>query len=506
MKIELNKLLNDILTAPVYDVSIQTPLDRLPQLSAKLGNEIYLKREDLQPVFSFKCRGAYNKLVKLSEQNPDLAGVVCASAGNHAQGVALAANKLGIKAKIFMPVITPAIKVEAVKRFGGAFAEVVLIGENFDDTSAHAKSFCDAEGFTFVHPFDDLNVIAGQGTVGKEIVEQNRHVDCIFVPVGGGGLLSGVAAYIKQVKPSIRLIGVEHIESASMAFSMAAKENRSLEHVSVFAEGVAVKRVGDYCFNLCNALVDETIQVTTDEICASINSIFNETRTIAEPSGAIALAGLQKWLANTPSTGKTLVAINSGANVNFDRLRHITERTAIGAKTECLLGVTIPEVPGSFKRLCGLISDRSITEFNYRYNKADSANVFIGLAVQGGDQETTEVIKLLSEAGYPVHNLSDNDSAKLHVRYMIGGKTSDKTERLYRFEFPEKPGALLSFLNNMQGHNITLFHYRNHGSDYGRVLVGIESSGDAKALQASLDKTGYYYCDESENIAYQLFL
>lgn len=506
MKVDLNKLLNDILTAPVYDVAVKTPLDRLPQLSANLDNEIYLKREDLQPVFSFKCRGAYNKLVKLVEANPDIPGVVCASAGNHAQGVALSANKLKVKAIIVMPVITPAIKVNAVKRFGGEFAEVVLFGENFDEAAAHAKQLCHEQGYTFVHPFDDLNVIAGQGTAGKEIIEQNRQVDYVFVPVGGGGLLAGIAAYIKTVKPNIKVIGVEHVESASMTTSLKNHENTTLNHVGVFADGVAVKRVGDVTFAICHPLVDDILTVTTDEICAGINNIFDETRTIAEPSGAIALAGLKKWLAKNPVKGKTLVAINSGANVNFDRLRHITERTAIGAKTECILGVTIAEQPGSFKKLCGLIAGRSITEFNYRYSGKDTANIFIGLAIAQGDAEIHAIIDLLKKNHYPVYDLSDNDSAKLHVRYMIGGKSADKKERLYRFEFPERPGALLNFLNHMQGYNITLFHYRNHGSDYGRVLVGIEDNQDHTALQKTLDSIGYYYSDESENIAYQMFL
>lgn len=506
MKVDLNKLVNDILTAPVYDVAIKTPLDRLPQLSSKLENEIYLKREDLQPVFSFKCRGAYNKLIKLVEENPNITGVVCASAGNHAQGVALSANKLGVHAVIVMPVITPAIKVNAVKRFGGGFCEVVLVGENFDEAATHAKALCQDKGYIFVPPFDDLSVIAGQGTAGKEIIEQNRHVDAIFVPVGGGGLLAGIAAYVKTVKPSIKVIGVEHVESASMDFSFQHGEVTELNHVGVFADGVAVKRVGDVTFAICHGLVDETIQVTTDEICAGINNIFDETRTIAEPSGAIALAGIKKWLVKNPIKNQTLVAINSGANVNFDRLRHITERTAIGAKTECLLGVTIAEAPGSFKKLCGLISSRSITEFNYRYTSDDKANIFIGLAIAQGDDEIQSVIQTLTDNDYSVYDLSDNDSAKLHVRYMVGGKAKTKKEQLYRFEFPERPGALLNFLNHMQGFNITLFHYRNHGSDYGRVLVGIEDNQAPDKLRQALDNLGYYYSDESENIAYQMFL
>lgn len=504
----MKDLINNILTAPVYDVAIKTPLDELSQLSERFNNRIFAKREDLQPVFSFKCRGAYNKLIRLSESGAAPNGVIAASAGNHAQGLALSANRLQIPATIVMPNITPEIKIKAVKRFGGEWVTVVIHGDDFDAAAAHAKQLQDARGLVFVHPFDDIDVIAGQGTVGKELIEQLRHIDAIFIPVGGGGLLSGVGAYIKHVKPEISIIGVEHIESASMTESIAQGSHVVLEHVGVFADGVAVKRVGDETFAIAKEVVDEMITVTTDQLCATINDIFDETRTIVEPSGAVALAGIKQWIHKHQATDKNLVSILSGANMNFDRLRHVTERTAIGAQTECLLGVTIPEQPGAFKRLCECINGRAITEFNYRYSGTTHkpAHIFIGLSIRHGQTEIDDIITTLTDNGYAVSNFSDNDIAKLHMRYMVGGHNTDKPELLYRFEFPERPGALLNFLNNIDDNNITLFHYRNHGSDYGRVLMGIERPDDVAALNEMLDKIGYYYIDETDNEAYRMFL
>lgn len=504
----MKKLMNAILTAPVYDVAKKTPLDEFPILSGRYHNRIFAKREDLQPVFSFKCRGAYNKLIRLSETGAAPHGVIAASAGNHAQGLALSANKLQIPATIVMPNITPEIKVNAVKRFGQQWVDVVIYGNNFDEAAEQAKRLQQEKGLVFVHPFDDIDVIAGQGTIGKEIIEDLRHIDAVFIPVGGGGLIAGVGAYIKAVKPQIKIIGVEHHESASMTASLQRGEQITLPHVSVFADGVAVKRVGDKTFAIAQQVVDEMVTVTTDQLCAAINNIFDEKRTVVEPSGAVALAGIKKWIRQNNAKDLNIVGIISGANMNFDRLRHVTERTAIGAKTECLLGVTIPERPGAFKLLCETISGRSITEFNYRYSGStvQPAHIFIGISISNGQDEIDEIIDNLKQNGYPVKDFSDNTTAKLHMRYMVGGHNTDKPELLYRFEFPERPGALLNFLSNIGEHNITLFHYRNHGSDYGRVLIGIEKPRDVKALEKLLDHIGYHYVDETQNEAYQMFL
>ncbi|MBS9777916.1 MAG: threonine ammonia-lyase, biosynthetic [Gammaproteobacteria bacterium] len=504
----MKDLINNILTAPVYDVAVKTPLDKLPLLSARYGNYIFAKREDMQPVFSFKCRGAYNKLIKLVEENQAPNGVIAASAGNHAQGLALSANALKINATIVMPNITPEIKINAVKRFGGEWVNVVINGDNFDEAAAHAKMLQQKKGLVFVHPFDDIDVIAGQGTAGKEIIEDLRHIDAVFIPVGGGGLLAGAGAYIKAVKPQIKIIGVEHEESASMTASLQKGEHVVLDHVGVFADGVAVKRVGDTTFDIVKDVVDEMVAVSTDELCATINDIFDDTRTVVEPSGAVALAGVKKWITEHNVSGLNIVSVLSGANMNFDRLRHVTERTAIGAQTECLLGVSIPERQGAFKQLCQCINGRAITEFNYRYSGTEEklANIFIGISIRNGEQEINDIISTLTTNNYPVKNFSDNDTAKLHIRYMVGGHNSKKNELLYRFEFPERPGALLNFLNNIADHNITLFHYRNHGSDYGRVLMGIEKPSDIGALEHLLDNIGYYYVNETENEAYQTFL
>ncbi|PID65491.1 MAG: threonine ammonia-lyase, biosynthetic [Gammaproteobacteria bacterium] len=504
----MKKLMNNILTAPVYDVAEKTPLDEFSLLSARYHNRIFAKREDLQPVFSFKCRGAYNKLIRLSEANAVPNGVIAASAGNHAQGLALSANKLKIPATIVMPNITPEIKINAVKRFGREWVNIVIHGNDFDEAANHAKQLQSEQGLVFVHPFDDEDVIAGQGTIGKEIIEDLRHIDAVFIPVGGGGLLAGVGAYIKAVKPEIKIIGVEHQESASMSASLAQGKQIVLKHVGLFADGVAVKRVGDKTFAIAQAVVDDMITVTTDQLCATINNIFDEKRTIVEPSGAVALAGIKKWIKEKQVKGLNLVGILSGANMNFDRLRHVTERTAIGAKTECLLGVTIPERVGAFKQLCECINHRNITEFNYRYsgNAHRPAQIFIGIAIREGQAEIDEIVNNLKNNNYPVKDFSDDDTAKLHMRYMVGGHNTDKPELLYRFEFPERPGALLNFLNHIGTHNITLFHYRNHGSDYGRVLIGIEKPNNIRRLEKILDNIGYYYVDETQNDAYQMFL
>lgn len=506
----MDKLITNILTAPVYDVAQITPLEALQNLSNAYHNQIYAKREDLQGVFSFKCRGAYNKLARLLQNDPARAkkGVITASAGNHAQGVALAAKKLGLHATIVMPNITPEIKINAVRRLGGEAVNVVIFGDNFDAAAAHAKQLQQQADLTFIHPFDDLDVIAGQGTVGKEIIEQLHDVNAIFIPIGGGGLIAGVAAYVKTLKPEVKIIGVEHIESASMQQAITNKQIITLEHVGIFADGIAVKRVGEHTFPLVQQYVDEIITVSTDEICAAIKNIFDETRSIVEPSGAAALAGVKAYLQQHPSKNQNLVAILTGANMNFDRLRHVTERMAIGAQKECLLGVKIPETPGAFEALCEVISQRAVTEFNYRYagNNAKDAHIFIGIAIANGREEINAIIQRLEQAGYPVADFSDNDTAKLHMRYLIGGRNQDKPELLFRFEFPERPGALLNFLHHIRGQNITLFHYRNHGSDYGRVLVGIETPADKNALLKQLDKLGYYYADESQNPAYQMFL
>lgn len=504
----MKDLLKNILTAPVYDVAKKTPLDYLPQVSAQLNNHIYAKREDLQAVFSFKCRGAYNKLVRLIENNGALNGVIAASAGNHAQGLAMSAQRLQIATIIVVPNITPEIKINAIKRFGGDWVEVIIHGDDFDAACAHAEQLRKARGLFFAHPFDDIDVIAGQGTIGKELIEQLRHIDAVFVPVGGGGLIAGIGAYIKSVKPEIKMIGVEHKESASMAAALQAGEQVMLAHVGLFAEGVAVKRVGDETFAIAQQVVDEMITVTTDQICAAMNAIFDETRMIVEPAGAVSLAGIKKWVGEHRPDQLNLVCILSGANVNFDRLRHVTERTAIGAQTECLLGVAIPEQPGAFKSLCKTINGRAITEFNYRYSGDSSqpAHIFIGISIRRGKAEIVEITDKLTQAGYDVADFSDNDTAKLHMRYLVGGRNTDKPELLYRFEFPERPGALLNFLNNIGSHNITLFHYRNHGSDYGRVLIAIERPDDVTALNQMLDRIGYYYVDETDNAAYQMFL
>jgi threonine dehydratase len=492
--------------ASVYDVAIRSPLERADRLSARLGNDVWLKREDLQPVFSFKLRGAYNKLSML-EDSVLAKGVICSSAGNHAQGVALAARRRGVRAIIVMPVTTPSIKVDAVRSLGG---EVILHGDTYDDAYTRARELEQEHEYFFVHPFDDPDVIAGQGTIGMEILEQMPGtIDALFVPVGGGGLIAGIAAFVKSVRPEIRIIGVEPADSTAMSESIVAGKPVTLDHVGIFADGVAVRRVGDETFRLCQQYVDEFVTVDTDEICAGIRDIFEDTRSIVEPAGGLSVAGMKKYVAENRITGETLVTINCGANVNFDRLRHIAERAAVGEHAEMLLAVEIPEQPGSFRRFCEMLGRRGVTEFNYRYSDSHAAHIFVGIQLTRGNAEQGELITMFRDAGYPVEDLSDNEMAKLHVRHMVGGRSpAVENERLYRFEFPERPGALLDFLDAIGSDwNISLFHYRNHGSDYGRVLAGIDvPENETSELETHLAELGYTYWEESDNPAYTMFL
>jgi threonine dehydratase len=501
-----NDYLHRIENTSVYDVARETPLELAQNLSGRYQNRIWLKREDLQPVFSFKLRGAYNKIASLAD-DALRAGVICSSAGNHAQGVALAAKRRGVRAVIVMPVTTPSIKVDAVRALGG---EVVLHGDTYDDAYAHASALQEEQGFTFIHPFDDPDVIAGQATIGVEIMKQTGgRVDAIFVPIGGGGLISGIAVYVKSLYPDVRIIGVEPDDSAAMQASLAAGKPVRLDHVGIFADGVAVRRVGDETFHLCQRYVDEVITVDTDHVCAAIQDIFEETRSIVEPAGGLAVAGAKKYIAINKVSDQDLVTICCGANVNFDRLRHIAERAAIGEEKEMLLAVQIPEEPGSFRHFCEALGRRSVTEFNYRYSDAAKAHIFVGVELRRGLAERRELVEQLRAKGYPVEDLSDNEMAKLHVRHMVGGRSPNvSNERLYRFEFPERPGALLDFLNAIgTDWNISLFHYRNHGSDYGRILAGIDvPERDTAELEAHLADLGYAHWEESENPAYRIFL
>ncbi|MEQ1662625.1 MAG: threonine ammonia-lyase, biosynthetic [Thiobacillus sp.] len=497
--------LERILTSSVYDVAVETPLEAATNLSRRLGNTVLLKREDLQPVFSFKCRGAYNKMAKLTPAQLSR-GVVAASAGNHAQGVALAAQKLGVAATIVMPATTPKIKVDAVAARG---AEVVLFGDSYDDACAHALKLSKAAKATFVHPYDDPDVIAGQGTVAMELLRQHPGpIHSVYVPVGGGGLIAGMAVYIKRLRPDIKIVGVEPEDADAMARSLCKNERITLPRVGIFADGVAVKKVGKETFRLSQLYVDEIIRVNNDAICAAIKDVFEDTRSILEPAGALSIAGMKAAIAGDKLKGKTLVAVASGANMNFDRLRHIAERAELGEKREAVLAVTIPETPGSFKTFCSLLGTRNITEFNYRYSDPKAARVFVGLSVPGAG-EGARVVELLKRHKIEAIDLTDNEMAKLHIRHLVGGRAPDADhEVLYRFEFPERPGALMRFLDSMsQGWNISLFHYRNHGADYGRVLVGIQVPAKQQpAFQKFLDGLGYRYWDESRNPAYKLFL
>ena len=489
----------------VYGVAQVSPLERAAGLSRRLGREVWLKREDLQPVHSFKLRGAYNKIAALDAARL-AAGVITASAGNHAQGVALAAARRGVCARIVMPKTTPGIKVDAVRRLGG---EVLLHGNTYDEAYEHACQLAAGSGAVFVHPYDDPEVIAGQGTVGLEILEQcAAPPEAIFVPVGGGGLIAGVAAWVKARQPATRIIGVEPDDAPTLHAALAAGERVVLPQVGLFADGVAVRQIGEETFRVARALVDEVILVSTDAICAAIRDIYEDTRGITEPAGALAVAGLKAYAARAPGAGGPLVAINSGANMNFDRLRYVAERAAVGEQREAVLAVTIPERPGSFRAFCHALGPRSITEFNYRYVGGTQAQVFAGVELREGAAERERLIAHLIAHGYAVRDLSGDEMAKLHVRHMVGGHAPAAHERVFRFQFPERPGALLHFLTRMSGGwNISLFHYRNHGADYGRVLAGIQvPPQDEAAFAAFLGALGYPYVEETANPAYRLFL
>ncbi len=503
---EQHDYLRRILLAPIYDIAIETELTPLTKLSARLNNQIYLKREDQQPVHSFKLRGAYNKLSSLNEAEC-IHGVIAASAGNHAQGLALAANKLGIKATIVMPKTTPDIKVDNVRRFGG---EVRLVGNSFNEAQAASIEYAKAENKTLIHPFDDVDVIAGQGTVAKELLQQLPNADIVFIPVGGGGLLAGMAVYIKQLSPKTKIIAVEAEDSACLKAALAAGKPVDLEQVGLFADGVAVKRIGEHTFSLIERYCDDVITVTTDEICTSIKDIFEQTRVIAEPAGALSLAGLQKYSSQNKVNEKHLVAILSGANMNFHSLHYVSERCELGEKKEAILAVTIPEEKGSFKRFCQTLNNRVITEFNYRYAGEPSANVFVGVRLGGSIEERQQLLIELASANYQVSDFTDNELAKLHVRYMIGGKsnTTVQNERLFSFEFPEHPGALEKFLDAMgELFNITLFHYRNHGAAFGQVLTGFEVDKEKESdFFQHLNALGYQFQEMTDNQAYQAFL
>ncbi|MBY6190142.1 threonine ammonia-lyase, biosynthetic [Microbulbifer agarilyticus] len=495
-----------ILDARIYDVAIETPLEPMRQLSHRLGNRVLLKREDLQPVFSFKIRGAYNKLLQLpAEQRAK--GVICASAGNHAQGLALGAQQLGVRATIVMPSTTPAIKVNAVRMRG---AEVVLHGDTFDEAAAHARALVDERGLVFIHPYDDPDVIAGQGTVAMELLRQRPgNLDAVFIPVGGGGLAAGMAAYIKYVRPEIKVYAVEPEDAACLKLAMdeGHREGR-LPQVGLFADGVAVAQIGEETYRVLRETIDGVITVSTDEICAAIKDIFEDTRSIAEPAGAVGLAGLKKYAEQSGEQNQALATVCSGANTNFDRLRYISERTEIGEKREAVLAVTIPEKAGSYLQFCRDLGDRSITEFNYRYANSGEAHIFVGIQVST-DADRAQLVANLEKSGYQVTDLTDNEMAKLHIRHLVGGRAPGvSNEVVYRFEFPERPGALRNFLEQLAGRwNITLFHYRNHGAAYGRVLVGLEvAEAERPELNALLDQLHYPFWDETENPAYRFFL
>jgi threonine dehydratase len=497
--------LQKILTAKVYDVAVETPLELAPTLSRRLGNRVLLKREDQQSVFSFKLRGAYNKMAQLSAAER-AKGVIASSAGNHAQGVALAAQRLGCSATIVMPVTTPHIKIAAVESRG---AKVVLHGDSYSDAYDKAQALQKRSGATFVHPYDDPDVIAGQGTIGMEILRQwQAPLDAIFVAIGGGGLVSGIGAYVKRVRPEVKIIGVQPEDSDAMARSLAAGRRVRLPHVGLFADGVAVRQVGRETFRLARKYVDDIILVDTDAICAALKDVFEDTRSILEPAGALSIAGVKAWVERERSTDRTYAAIAGGANMNFDRLRFVAERAELGEKREAIIAVSIPERPGSFREFCELLGKRSITEFNYRYSDAKVAHLFVGLEV-ANRQETDDLLAALERKRIEAYDLSDNEMAKLHVRHLVGGHApAAEHEILYRFEFPERPGALMRFLNSMSaGWNISLFHYRNHGADYGRVLVGMQvPPRDNVQFRRFLDRLGYDYVDESANPAYRMFL
>jgi threonine dehydratase len=497
--------LKKILTARVYDVAVESPLDLAKKLSERLGNRVWLKREDSQPVFSFKLRGAYNRMAQLSPEQLKR-GVICASAGNHAQGVALSAERLHCRSVIVMPVTTPKLKIDAVRSYKGA---VVLHGETYTEAYSHALELSKLHNYTFVHPFDDPDVIAGQGTVGMEILRQHQHpIHGVFVAIGGGGLISGVAAYLKAVRPEIKVIGVQMADSDAMIRSLRAGKRVELHDVGLFCDGTAVKMVGEETFRMTQALVDDFVVVDTDAVCAAIKDVFEDTRSILEPAGAMGVAAVKQYVLRHKIKDQSLVTITCGANMNFDRLRFVAERAEVGEEREALFAVTIPEQRGSFKRLCEIIGQRSVTEFNYRTSDEHIAHVFVGLATNNREESAT-IARTFSEQGFAAVDMTDDELTKLHIRHMVGGRSHMvDNERLYRFEFPERPGALMRFLSSMHPDwNISLFHYRNHGADYGRILIGIQIPREEKSLfQDFVDGVAYPCVDETENAAYRLFL
>jgi len=502
--------LKKILTARVYDVAVESALDPAKALSRRLHNKVLLKREDQQPVFSFKLRGAYNKMAQLNEEELKR-GVICASAGNHAQGVAMAAHRLGTRAVIVMPVTTPQLKIDGVKSLGG---EVVLHGDSYSDAYSHAAGLCEKQGLTFIHPFDDPDVIAGQGTIAMEILRQHQGpLDAVFVAIGGGGLVSGVAAYIKAVRPEVKVIGVQMNDSDAMLQSVQANKRVNLADVGLFSDGTAVKLVGEETFRLARELVDDFMTVDTDAVCAAIKDVFVDTRSIVEPAGAMAVAAIKQYVAEHKTRGETYAAILCGANMNFDRLRFVAERAEVGEEREALFAVTIPEERGSFRRFCELIGalpggPRNVTEFNYRISDERKAHVFVGLTTHGKG-ESGRIAANFNRHGFEALDLTHDELAKQHVRHMVGGHSAlAHDERLLRFIFPERPGALMKFLSHMRPTwNITLFHYRNQGADYGRILVGLQvPQADGKAFQAFLDTLGYPFVEETANPVYRLFL
>jgi len=501
----LTQLRHDILKSRVYDVARETPLDVAPRLSQRLANQVLFKREDLQPVFSFKLRGAYNKIAHLTEDERTR-GIITASAGNHSQGVAFSAKALGLKATIVMPTTTPAIKVDAVRAMG---AEVVLVGDNYSDAKVRSDAIVAERGLTFIHPFDDPLVMAGQGTIGAEILNHSQSQPfAVFVPVGGGGLIAGIAGYIRELRPEVKVIGVEPFEADAMYQSLAAGRRVRLDHVGIFAEGVAVREVGELTFPIVADTVDEIVRVTNDEICAAIKDVFDDTRSVMEPAGALSVAGVKSWVSREEVRDQSLVAVLSGANINFDRLRFIAERAEVGEAREALLAVTIPECPGAFREFCAAIGHRVVTEFNYRLSGRTQARIFVGIVTESR-QDGEALAALLSVSGYETVDLTDNEMAKVHVRHMVGGRAPDvRDERLYRFEFPERPGALTGFLDKLGDRwNISLFHYRNHGADFGRVLTGFEvAEADLTSFRVFLDGLGYPYTPEEDNSAYAFFL
>ena len=500
----MDSLLREILTSRVYEVARETPLDRAPRLSRRLDNEVLLKREDLQPVFSFKIRGAYNRIARLSQADR-ARGVIAASAGNHAQGVAFSAQRLGLRAVIVMPRTTPEIKVEAVKALG---AEVVLAGDRYAEAQQHSERLAADGGLVFIHPFDDPLVIAGQGTIAVEMLRQSPALTAVFVPVGGGGLIAGIGAYIKALRPDIRVVGVEPVDADAMAQSLAAGHRVRLDDVGLFADGVAVQQVGEHTFPIVQATVDEILRVDNDEICAAIKDIFDDTRTIAEPAGALALAGLKSYVEHRRVAGQPLAAVLSGANMNFDRLRFVAERAELGEGREAIFAVTIPERPGAFRAFCAALGARVVTEFNYRLSGREQAQIFVGVATRS-HSEGHELAARLRDLGYETADLSGNEMAKLHVRHMVGGRApAVASERVCRFEFPERPGALLQFLDAVGGRwNISLFHYRNHGADFGRVLAAFEvPASESAAFEAFLSGLDYRFQLDDNNDAYHRFL